>query len=103
MLRLQVDGDALELPDEAIPAEGLPLLSLAEQGLISIESSCRAASCGTCLIEVLEGAEHLSAVGRAERNLLEVLVPRGGPEARLACQARVRARGPGRCVLRTLE
>lgn len=103
MLRLRVDDTALELPDEALPAEGLPLLSLAEQGLLPIESSCRAASCGTCLVEVLEGAEHLSPVERLERNLLEVLVPRDGPLARLACQARLLARGPGRCVLRTLE
>ena len=42
------------------------------------------ARCGTCLVTVTEGAEHLSEMGAAERRVLDVL--KAGPEQRLACQ-----------------
>ncbi|HEY3271035.1 MAG TPA: 2Fe-2S iron-sulfur cluster-binding protein [Geothrix sp.] len=43
------------------------------------------ARCGTCLITVVEGAEHLSDKGITETRVLEVL--KAKPDQRLACQA----------------
>ena len=42
------------------------------------------ARCGTCLITVVEGAEHLSEKGAAEIRVLQAL--KANPEQRLACQ-----------------
>ena len=96
---LVVDGASLELAPEDFPAGGLPLLDLAEEGRVGIESSCRSASCGTCLVQVREGAEHLSPAGARELDFLSVLDD--AVDQRLACQARLLASGPGRCVLHT--
>jgi ferredoxin len=43
------------------------------------------ARCGTCLVTVVEGAEHLSEMGITETRVLEVL--KAKPDQRLACQA----------------
>lgn len=96
---LVVDRTSLELAPEDFPAGGLPLLDLAEEGRVDIESSCRSASCATCLVLVREGAEHLSPPDAREKDLLSVLDD--GGDQRLGCQARLLASGPGRCVLVT--
>jgi ferredoxin len=72
--------------------EGGELVDAADEALAPIPFSCRSASCATCQIEVLEGAELLEAPGDDERELLELL--EGPVENRLACQARVKP-GPG--------
>ncbi|HEX9080971.1 MAG TPA: 2Fe-2S iron-sulfur cluster-binding protein [Holophagaceae bacterium] len=51
------------------------------------------ARCGTCLVTIVEGAEHLSEMGAAETRILKAL--RAQPDQRLACQAW--ARGDVRC------
>ena len=57
-----------------------------------VEFSCRSASCATCRIEVLEGADLLEPPREDELDVLDVF---GGAERhRLACQAVVRP-GPG--------
>ena len=60
------------------------------EGVIPVE--CRAASCGTCWIGVLGGAEKLSEVERLERKQMKVFGYNQADEAkpfmRLACQAR---------------
>ena len=60
------------------------------EGVIPVE--CRAASCGTCWIGVLGGAEKLSEVERLERKQMKIFGYNQGDEAkplmRLACQAR---------------
>jgi ferredoxin len=48
---------------------------------------CRTGICGTCLVEVVSGWEHLPAADSDERELLEVLTD--NPRARLACQLEV--------------
>ena len=40
--------------------------------------------CGTCLVTVVEGAEHLSEKGGAESRVLLAL--KANPDQRLACQ-----------------
>lgn len=42
------------------------------------------ARCGTCIVTVLEGAEHLSEKGAAETRVLQAL--KANPDQRLACQ-----------------
>jgi ferredoxin len=46
---------------------------------------CRSGICGTCLIRVERGYEHLIPPGEEEREALEIYAP-DNHEARLACQ-----------------
>jgi 2Fe-2S ferredoxin len=62
--------------------------------------SCRSATCGTCLVEVLEGGALLAPPADAERELLSLLD--AGERERLACQAVVRG-GAGLVRLRALR
>ncbi|HLV65330.1 MAG TPA: 2Fe-2S iron-sulfur cluster-binding protein [Polyangiaceae bacterium] len=75
-------------------AEGGELVDICDHHLAPIPFSCRSASCGTCHVEVLEGADLLEPPDEPEAELLELL---GGGPFRLACQARVR---PGAGLLR---
>lgn len=43
------------------------------------------ARCGTCVVTVVEGAEHLSEMGAAEMRVLLAL--KAAPDQRLGCQA----------------
>lgn len=72
--------------------EGGDLVDACDQVLAPIPFSCRSASCGTCHIEILEGADLFDPPSEAEADLLDLLD--GPPNSRLACQARVQA-GPG--------
>lgn len=60
------------------------------EGVIPVE--CRSASCGTCWVGILGGAEKLSEVARLERKQMKVFGYNQGdgekPFLRLACQAR---------------
>jgi ferredoxin len=70
-----------------------------EEGPIPVQ--CRSASCGTCWVGVLGGAENLSETDRRERRMMplfgyvETDEPR--PLVRLSCQAR--AEGPASVVI----
>lgn len=68
---------------------GVPLIDLCDDHGAPIPFSCRSASCGTCRIHVLEGAQDLLPPAEDELDLLDVfnLKP---PLVRLACQARLR-------------
>lgn len=76
------------------PAGG-DLVDLCDLHLAPIPFSCRSATCGTCHVEVLEGAELLEPASEREMELLELL----GEEKthRLACQARIK---PGDGLIR---
>lgn len=76
--------------------EGAALVDLCDAHAAPIPLSCRSASCGTCRIHVLEGAEELLPPAEDELDLLDVfnLTP---PGVRLACQAKLR---PGAARLR---
>jgi ferredoxin len=72
--------------------DGGALLDVCDEILAPVPFSCRSATCGTCQVEIVEGAELLEPPCAAERELLTLL---GGPQNdRLACQARVLP-GPG--------
>lgn len=87
-------GRVLEAP------EGGALVDLCDRHLAPIPFSCRSATCGTCHIEVVEGAELLDPPESAEAELLSLL--RGPPTGRLACQAVVRPVA-GRLRVRPLD
>ena len=75
--------------------EGGELVDMCDEILAPVPFSCRSATCGTCQVEIIEGAELLEPPNDAERELLALLA---GPENdRLACQARVR---PGAGLVR---
>lgn len=82
------EGNAIGREKRAEAPDAGELVDVCDEVLAPIPFSCRSASCGTCQVEILEGAELLEAPSELERELLELL---GGPENnRLACQARFR-------------
>jgi ferredoxin, 2Fe-2S len=56
------------------------------------------AACGVCVLEVLQGMENASPIGRDEALRLTVIRKADKPDARLACQLRVS--GPMRVLKR---
>jgi len=73
---------------------GARLLDLCDALQAPVPFSCRSASCGTCRIEILEGADLLEPPREDELEVLAVFGDDPG-RRRLACQARVRP-GAGR-------
>jgi ferredoxin len=71
---------------------GGELVDICDHYFAPIPFSCRSASCGTCHIEILDGAGFLTPPDETEEELLDILG--GDGTTRLACQARVKA-GPG--------
>jgi ferredoxin len=74
--------------------EGQRLIELCDSHVTALQFGCRAGSCGTCLVRIVEGAHNLSGVTDNEKILLPELT--GDPSARLACQVRVL--GPVRLI-----
>jgi ferredoxin len=68
---------------------GAAVVDLCDEHDAPIPFSCRTASCGTCRIHVLQGAEDLLPPAEDELDLLDVfnLKP---PHVRLACQAKLK-------------
>jgi ferredoxin len=80
-------------PAKTVDVEnGGELVDICDHYFAPIPFSCRSASCGTCHIEILEGAGLLSPPEEQEEELLDILG--GDGTTRLACQARVKP-GPG--------
>jgi len=74
-----------------VPA-GTTLLEATRRAGLPIGSSCDGQGiCGWCRLRVLEGAAELSPVETTERELLARIG--GGPDERIACQARVLSPG----------
>ena len=76
-----VFGESLEVD----APDGGPLVDLCDREQAPVPFSCRGATCGTCRIEILQGAELLEPREPAERDLLDILGD--PPRFRLACQA----------------
>jgi 2Fe-2S ferredoxin len=79
------DGEPLHIH----APEGGKLIDLCDDLAIPIPFSCRSASCGTCRIVVLEGADQLHAPEDEEADLLDVFGA-APDKQRLACQAKMR-------------
>jgi ferredoxin len=73
----------IDAPEEAA------LVDLCDEHDAPIPFSCRTASCGTCRIHVLEGAEELVPPAQDELDLLDVFNHKP-PQIRLTCQARLK-------------
>jgi ferredoxin len=84
--RVTFEPGALEV--EAPP--GARLVDLCDESAAPIPFSCRSASCGTCRIDVLEGADLLEPPRDEELDVLDIFGD-DPSQRRLACQARVRA------------
>jgi ferredoxin len=80
---------------------GARLVDLCDERNAPVPFSCRSASCGTCRIDVLEGAELLEPPRDEELDVLDIF---GDDPAhrRLACQAQVGA-GNGRIRVRPAD
>ncbi len=77
-------------PDKEVDCpDGGPLVDHADEARLPIPFSCRSASCATCHVEVIEGAEYLEPAEEDERDLLDVID--AGENARLACQMCLKA------------
>jgi 2Fe-2S ferredoxin len=67
---------------------GAALVDMCDLHNAPIPFSCRSASCGTCRVHVLEGADQLLPPAQDELDLLDVfnMAP---PHIRLTCQAKL--------------
>lgn len=77
------DVDEMEIEEGVSPSE-----------VMNVENSpvlfgCRTGICGTCLVNIIEGGENLSAPDENEQEVLEIVAP-DHPNARLACQIKVK-------------
>lgn len=98
MPRIHLDAGGPQ-PERAFDApDGGRLLDLCDEARAMMPTSCRAASCGTCLVEVVSGRDDLMAPGPDEIAELHAL-GESPPGRRLLCQAVVLP-GPGVVRLR---
>jgi ferredoxin len=88
-----LDGSAPTVEVDA--PDGARLVDLCDERNAPVPFSCRSASCGTCRIDVLEGADLLEAPRDEELDVLDIFGDTPGSR-RLACQAR--ALPGGGCV-----
>jgi ferredoxin len=68
---------------------GARLLDLCDENSAGVPFSCRSASCGTCRVDVLEGADLLDPAAAEELDVLD-LFGDDPTRCRLACQIRLR-------------
>ncbi|MGA3123316.1 MAG: 2Fe-2S iron-sulfur cluster-binding protein [Polyangiaceae bacterium] len=87
-----------QAPLEVNAPDGGRLLDLCDEWSAPVPFGCRSASCGTCRIHVLEGADLLQPPAESETDLL-TLMGDSPARHRLACQALLR-RGSGRLRVR---
>jgi 2Fe-2S ferredoxin len=79
----------------AVP-EGGALVDTCDDHEAPVPFSCKSASCGTCRVEVLEGASELLPAADEELDVLDIFAT-PPPAHRLACQAKMK---PGLATLR---
>lgn len=78
--------------------EGGSLADLCDDHAAPIPFSCRSASCATCHIEVIEGADGLLPPEDEELDVLDAIGAEP-PRFRLCCQAKAKP-GPGLIIVR---
>ncbi|MGO8997801.1 MAG: 2Fe-2S iron-sulfur cluster-binding protein [Polyangiaceae bacterium] len=83
-------------PVIVVVPEGGALVDTCDDNNAPVPFSCKSASCGTCRIEILEGADELLPPADEELDVLD-LFHMEAPGYRLACQAKMK---PGLATLR---
>jgi ferredoxin len=83
MAKLTITNDkkSYEMPS------GTRIVEYCDKNNTAILFGCRSASCGTCMIQVVDGMNHLSPKGDKEKDLLEMVS--AGQHERLACQCSI--------------
>ena len=72
--------------------EGGSIQDMCDDHAAPVPFSCRSACCGTCRVEVLEGAENLDTPEDEELDVLDAF-GQAPPKHRLACCAKMKAGG----------
>lgn len=80
-VEIKNDGTTVEVPDGSILSE--------LDGKCSILFACKAGSCGSCKVKVLEGMENLEAPDDVEKAGLETFAT--GDNERLLCVAKIKS------------
>jgi len=75
MAKLIIDNITYEVPD------GQPIADISQEA--GIPFSCNTGVCGTCQIDIQEGAENLNELNREEQELAM------DPTHRLSCQCKI--------------
>ena len=81
MPRIRFSNDDLEI--EVPPGTSLSLA--AQEAGSTLGFGCRAGTCGTCALTVIDGGAGIESKGYVERDTLQV-VGEDGPQRRLGCQ-----------------
>ncbi len=76
----------VDLEGEVQPGENL--LDAGEKAGVEMEAGCFTCSCGACVVEVLEGMEHLAPPSAEELDVLDAW-NRDPDHFRLACSTKV--------------
>jgi ferredoxin len=90
-----IDSSETTIRASIAAPEGGSLVDLCDDHAAAIPFSCRSANCGTCRVEVLEGASELCEPEDEELDVLEIFA--APPSHRLACCAKMK---PGLATLR---
>ncbi len=85
MIRVRFEPSGFEV--DAEPGEEIMDITDANPAA-EVPYSCRAATCGTCRVEVLEGAEALSTADEFELEVLDIFGDTPD-KVRLCCQAKL--------------
>ncbi len=98
-IRVRFEPAGLEV--DAQPGEAIMDITDANPAA-DVPYSCRAATCGTCRVEVLEGGEALSTADEFELEVLDIF---GDPpdKVRLCCQAKLLGGEATKVTLRVCE
>ncbi len=85
MIRVRFEPSGFEI--DADPGEAIMDITDANPAA-EVPYSCRAATCGTCRVEVLEGGDALSTADEFELEVLDIFGDTPD-EVRLCCQAKL--------------
>jgi 2Fe-2S ferredoxin len=98
-IRIRFEPSGVEV--DAEPGEAIMDITDANPAA-DVPYSCRAATCGTCRVEVLEGADALSHADEFELEVLDIFGDTPD-EVRLCCQARLIGGEVTKVTLRVCE
>jgi 2Fe-2S ferredoxin len=99
MIRVRFEPSGFEV--DAQPGETIMDITDAHPAA-AVPYSCRAATCGTCRVHVLEGGEALAAADEFELEVLEIFGDTPD-KVRLCCQAKLVGGTVGQVTLRVCE